>query len=50
MTMLFLLGAFVALTTVAIIVRVRVPGGVNASSLGWMSERWLAERRASHPS
>ena len=33
---------------VAAIPRMRVPGGVNAGHLGWMSEQWLAEHRASH--
>jgi hypothetical protein len=23
-------------------------GGVNSPNLGWMSEQWLAEHRASH--
>jgi hypothetical protein len=27
--------------------RLRVPGGVNAEHLGWMSAQWLAEYRAS---
>jgi hypothetical protein len=26
----------------------RVPGRVNSANLGWMSEQWLAEHRASH--
>ena len=28
--------------------KMRVAGGVNASTLGWISEQWLAEHRASH--
>ncbi len=48
--MLFIVGAVVALVAAAaaIIPRIEVPGGVNAAPLGWMSERWLAEHRASH--
>jgi hypothetical protein len=46
--MLFIIGAVVALTAVVIVPRMLVPGGVNAANLGWMSERWLAEHRASH--
>jgi hypothetical protein len=46
--MLLIVGAVVVLIAVAIIPRMRAPGGVNASTLGWMSEQWLAEHRASH--
>lgn len=46
--MLLIVGAVIVLIAVVIIPRMRVPGGVNASALGWMSERWLAEYRASH--
>ncbi len=28
--------------------KLRVPDGVNSANLGWMSEQWLAEHRASH--
>ena len=31
-----------------VIPRMRVPGGVNSANLGWMSEQWLTEHRASH--
>ena len=47
--MLFILGVLFTLTAVVVIPRARVPVGVNAGNLGWMSERWLAEYRASHP-
>ena len=30
------------------ILRMRVPTGVSGHGLGWMSEQWLAEQRASH--
>lgn len=46
--MLLIVGGVIVLITVVIIPRMRVSGGVNASSLGWMSEQWLAEYRASH--
>jgi hypothetical protein len=45
--MLFIVGVVIALIAVVIIPRMRVPGGVNSASLGWMSEPWLAEHRAS---
>jgi len=45
--MLFIIGAVMALMAVVMIPRMRVPGGVNARTLGWMSEQWLAEHRAS---
>lgn len=48
--MLLIVGAVIVLMALVIIPRMRVPGGVNASTLGWMSERWLAEQRASHSS
>ena len=46
--MLFIVGVVIVLVAVVIIPRMRVPGGVNAAHLGWMSEQWLAEHRASH--
>ena len=46
--MLFIVGIVIALIGVVIIPRMRVPGGVNSANLGWMSEQWLAEHRASH--
>lgn len=46
--MLLIIGVLITLTAVVIIPRVRVPGGVNAAKIGWMSEQWLAEYRASH--
>jgi hypothetical protein len=47
--MLFILTVLLTLMGVAIVSWVRSPGGVNAAPLGWMSQRWLAEYRASHP-
>jgi hypothetical protein len=46
--MLFIVGVVIAFTAVVIIPRMRVAGGVNSSNLGWMSQQWLAEHRASH--
>lgn len=47
--MLFTIALILTLSAVVVIFRLRVPGGVNAAALGWMSEQWLAEYRASHP-
>ena len=47
--MLFIIGLVIVLIAFLIIPRMRVPGGVNSASLGWMSQQWLAENRASHP-
>jgi hypothetical protein len=44
--MLFIVG--IVLIAVGIIPRMWVPGAVNSADLGWMSEQWLAEHRASH--
>ena len=46
--MLSIVGILIALLAVVVISGMRVPGGVNSSNLGWMSEQWLAEHRASH--
>ena len=46
--MLLIVGAVIVLIAVVIITSMRVPRGVNASTLGWMSDQWLAEYRASH--
>jgi hypothetical protein len=46
--MLFIVGLVMVLIAVVVIPRMRVPGGVNSANLGWMSEQWLAEHRASH--
>ena len=47
--MLFIVGVVIVSIAVYMIPRMWVPGGVNSASLGWMSEQWLAEHRASHP-
>ena len=46
--MFLIVGIGIVLIAVGIIPRMRVPGGVNSADLGWMSEQWLAEHRASH--
>jgi hypothetical protein len=46
--MLLIVGVVTVLIAVAIAPRMWVPGGVNPARLGWMSEQWLAEHRASH--
>jgi hypothetical protein len=46
--MLLIVGAIIALLAIVSISRMRVPGGVNTSTRGWMSDKWLAEHRASH--
>jgi hypothetical protein len=38
----------VAVVAVVLLPRMRVSRGVDAAPLGWMSEQWLAEYRASH--
>jgi hypothetical protein len=45
--MLFIVGLVTTLIAVVSIPRMRGSGGVNATNLGWMSEQWLAEHRAS---
>jgi hypothetical protein len=46
--MLFIVGVVMVLIAVVFIPGMRVPGGVNSANLGWMSEQWLTEHRASH--
>jgi hypothetical protein len=45
--MLFIVAAIIVLIAVVIIPRMRVPGDVHSANLGWMTEQWLAEHRAS---
>jgi hypothetical protein len=42
-------GVLVVFAAVVVIRRIRVPGGVNATNLGVVSEQWFAEHRSSHP-
>jgi hypothetical protein len=46
--MLLIIGVLITLIAVVLIFRARIPGGVNAAQLGWVSERWLAEYRSSN--
>ncbi len=48
--MLVTIGMLVTLTVVLVLVALRVAGGMAPAALGWMSEQWLAEYRASHQS
>jgi hypothetical protein len=47
--MLLVLGAVVVSFAMVFIHRMWPPSGVSTDSLGWMSEQWLDEYRASHP-
>jgi hypothetical protein len=38
-----------SLTSVVLLVAARAYRDQHPPSLGWMSERWLAENRAAHP-
>ena len=46
--MLFVAGAIIALIALVLVQRVQVGSGANADTLGWMSQQWLDEYRASH--
>lgn len=49
--MLMVLGALLAvIVVVVVVVRRGVPWNVDSAELGYVSERWVAEYRASHPS
>jgi hypothetical protein len=41
-------GVGIVLIAVVVIPRMRLLHSGNAANLGWMSQRWLAEHRASH--
>ena len=45
--MLLIVVALIMVTAVVVGSRLRVPGRVNPAKLGWMSDQWLAEYRAS---
>ena len=49
MLLIAIVVVLVAVIGVLVIARRRALGGGNAD-LGWVSEQWLAEYRASHPS
>ena len=46
--MVLIVGVVTVLIAVILIPRVRSPGGLNSTAIGWMSEQWLAEQRMSH--
>jgi urea transporter len=46
--MLLIAGGIIVWIGVLIISRLRAARDVSASTIGWMSERWLVEHRASH--
>jgi len=45
--MLFVVGAIVVLIALVVAPRMQVGHGTNADTLGWMSQQWLNEYRAS---
>jgi len=47
MLLIIIIGAFMTLTAVVVITKVRGPGGMNNSDLGYMSDQWLSEHRSS---
>ena len=46
--MLFVIGAIIVLIGLVLVPRIQVGNSTNAHTLGWMSEQWLNEYRASH--
>jgi hypothetical protein len=48
--MLLLIGALAIITVKVLVDHLRVPRGVEGAQLGRMSEQWIAEHRAMHPS
>lgn len=47
--MSLIIGGILGLIAAAILMMGRAQSGANVTSLGWMSQQWLAEQRASHP-
>ena len=45
--MLFVVGAIVVLLAFVLVPRIQVGNGSNVHALGWMSEQWLNDYRAS---
>ena len=49
--MLLIIGGLGVIGVIAaLVVILRARRGTDAGQLGWMSEQWLAEHRATHPS
>jgi len=46
--MFFVVGAIIVLIALVLLPRMQVAYGTDAHSLGWMSQHWLNEYRASH--
>ena len=46
--MWFVVGAIIVLIALVLMPRMQVGYGTDAYSLGWMSQQWLNEYRASH--
>lgn len=46
--MLLIVGVVMVLVAALIVTRMRLAGAVNSPNLGWMSDQWIAEHRASH--
>ena len=46
--MFLTIGVFMTVLAVVIVRRLRTPVDTSGPNLGWMSEQWLAEHRASH--
>lgn len=46
--MLFVAGALIVLIVLVLLPRIQLGNDTNAHTLGWMSDRWLNEYRASH--
>lgn len=46
--MLFVVGAIIVLIALVLVPRIQVTHRANAHALGWMSDQWLNEYRASH--
>ena len=46
--MLFVVGAIIVLIALVLVPRIHVGNGAGAHALGWMSDQWLNEYRASH--
>jgi hypothetical protein len=44
---MLIIGMLLTLTAMALVPKVRVPMDVHGARLGWMSQGWLAEHRAS---
>jgi len=46
--MLFVVGAIIVLIALVLLPRMQLGNGTHTHALGWMSQQWLNEYRASH--